>query len=229
MKRLLLLALVALAFGAQAQQNPGYYNKKQDYEYRSFPTRTMGSPFERYTHYQISARYGVAAPLGSLKDYTGGMSKYHYNLTGEFIYPKNWSFGVQFNYSYFKDRLPRRLYTDGNQDISSIETHSLGATSIHAFGKYHFASTNAPVRPYVMLGLGGTGMRNLTYYGYLEDGKNSFAFSGQAGVGARFLFSKNGNLGADVQATYFYSPFKSDYVSNVTNVSASAGLFYRWW
>ncbi|MDQ1086557.1 MULTISPECIES: OmpA family protein [unclassified Siphonobacter] len=228
MKRLLLLAFVGLSFGVSAQQNPGHYNK-QDYEYRSVPTRTMKSPFERYTHYQITARYGVASPLGSLKDYAGGMAKYHYNLSGEFVTPKNYSFGLQFNYSYFKDRLPRRIYTSGNQDISSIETHSLGATSFHAFGKYHFASPNAPVRPYAMLGLGATGMRNLTYYGYLEDGKSTLAFSGQAGVGARFLFAKNGNFGADVQATYFYSPFKSSYVSNVANVSASAGLFYRWW
>lgn len=229
MRRLLLLALVGLASGAYAQQNPDYYNKKQDYEYRSVPTRTMGSPFERYTHYQITARYGVASPLGSLKDYTNATSKYHYQVAGEFIFPKNFSLGLQFNYSYFKERSPRQIYSEGDQDISAIQTRSLGATSLHVFGKYHFTGSNAPIRPYVLAGLGGTAMRNLTYFGYLEEGKNSVALSGQVGLGARFLFAKNGNFGADVQAAYFYSPFKSDYLSNVTNVSASAGLFYRWW
>lgn len=229
MKRWLFLGLIGLASGAFAQKNPDYY-QKQDYEYRSVPTRNMKSPFERYTHYQITARYGVALPMGSLKEYVSTSSKYNYNISGEFVYPKNYSIGLQFSYMYFKERSPRQIYTFDNQDISAVQTRSLGATSLHVFGKYYFTDANAMVRPYVMAAVGGSAMRNLTYYGYLQDGQNQAAFSGQLGAGARFLFATNGNFGADVQATYFYSPYKnSGYLNNVSAVSASAGLFYRWW
>ena len=229
MKKLLLVLFSALPLWASAQQ-PGYQRRERTYAITT-EDQVQGRPWERYKHTQLTAQHGIAMPMGSLKSFIGSNSKYHYAVSLERINPASpVSYGGQLSYMAFRDRLPRQLYTTSSgQDISAVQTRSLSGLSAHAFAKYSFGGVSAPLRPYVLAGLGGSHLQDTRYLGFYSEGSSKFQVSGLAGAGLRYLFGANGKFGLNAQATYFYSPFKSDFISNVSSLNVSAGVVYRWW
>ena len=190
---------------------------------------TVTSPFDRYTTYQITARYNVALPLGDFAKYIDRASVRGATITGEWMLPNRFSAGLQVGYQYFQQRLPRQIYQISGSDVSAVQTRTFTTTPIMAIGKYHLANSSAALRPYVQVGAGGSLNKYTNYFGSLSDGKNGFAFAGNAAVGTRFVFGRQGNFGADFQVGYSYNSFKYAYMKSYSAVNASVGLVYRWW
>jgi hypothetical protein len=192
----------------------------------------LASPYQRYTTYQISLRYGVFQPVGSLAEYTGDIANRNFAVAGEWVMPRtNLSFGGQFSNQYFSDRLPRQVYrlTSG-ADISAVQSRSFQVRSLLATAKYHFADVTARLRPYAQVGAGVAFVEYGQYLGNLEaDVNNSFRFGTQAALGTRFVFKREGGLGLDAQVAYHYVPYNYGMVSNPSAVGVWVGIFYRWW
>lgn len=194
------------------------------------PVGTVVSPYDRYTTYQLSARYTAALPVGDFKNYIDQASVRGFTLTGEWLFPNNVSFGVQAGYQSWTQRMPRAVYqlNDGS-DLSAVQTRTFTATPIQLIGKYHLAPSSATIRPYVQLGAGGSLTENISYYGNLSDGDNGFRFAANGAVGTRILFGKNGNFGADLSVGYQHIGANFDYVKTYSAVTGSVGVVYRWW
>lgn len=193
---------------------------------------TLASPYQRYTTYMVTLRYGVAQPLGGLAGYIDRTGTRNLMLSGEWVRPGNASFGVQYGSNYFSKRRPRQLYTFGDgADVSAVQTRTVTIQSLLATGKYHFAGVNARVRPYVQAGLGAALVEYGLYWGGLSDEQNGSTvhFTAQAAIGSRFLFGSEGHWGADVQAGYQYVPYARAGISSLASAGASIGIFYRWW
>lgn len=189
------------------------------------------SPYQRYTTYQVTLRYGVVQPMSGLSDYVSDLGTRNFSLAGEWVLRDKFSFGAQYTDNYFKKRMPRQLYqTTSGADISAVQTRTFSVQSLMATGKYHFADVSSIVRPYVGAGA-GVAFADYTYYlGNLEaDGKQKFAFAGQVAIGSRFLFGTESHWGADVQLNYQYLPFSYNEVSNGSTVGGWIGIVYRWW
>jgi hypothetical protein len=219
------LLTVVLALGpflSRAQQPSGYY----DQEPRPLPT---SSPYERYNSRQTTLRYGIAAPTGGLSPYLADPARLNLTLSVENVFTKRFSLGGQVGYTYFKERLPRQVFSSPGQDISAVQTRTLTLIPVMAIGKAYLGGVNAPIRPYAQLGLGGAFVDYANYFGTLADAKNGIRFATGAAVGSRFLFGKRSSFGADVQAGIQYIPFRYDAVTSAPTLGVSAGLFYRWW
>ncbi len=189
------------------------------------------SPYQRYTTYQVTFRYGVVQPLSGLSDYVDALGTRNYSLAGEWVLTNNVSFGAQYSDNYLKKRLPRQIYsTTSGADVSAVQTRTFSVQSLLATGKYHFAEVNSIVRPYVGFGA-GVAFADYTYYlGNLEgDSQRKFTFAGQAAIGSRILFGPESHWGADVQLNYQYLPFSYNQVTNASMVGGWVGIVYRWW
>lgn len=190
---------------------------------------TLASPYDRYTHYQVTARFTGAVPLGSFSDYIDKSSFENYSIAMEWIMLNSVSVGGEIGYSYFKQRLPRALYQSGDQTISAIQTRTLTQYPIQAFVNYQFLRNNM-VQPYLQVSAGGSILDYTVYYGTLADQKQKFSLTYGVGIGSKFLFRKDGNFGADVRIKYAGTSFKYDYLSSgISSLNTSVGLFYRWW
>ncbi len=191
----------------------------------------VSSPYQRYTTYQVTFRYGVVQPLSGLSDYVDDLGTRNFSLAGEWVLRNNLSFGAQYSDNYFKKRMPRQVYqTTSGADISAVQTRTFSVQSLLATGKYHFADVNSIVRPYVGVGA-GVAFADYTYYmGSLEgESKQQFAFAGQVAIGSRFLFGRESHWGVDAQLNYQYLPFSYNQVTNGSTVGGWIGIVYRWW
>jgi hypothetical protein len=193
---------------------------------------TLPSPFERYTHYQVTARYTAAVPLGSFSsNYIDKASFENYSIALEWVLRNSFSIGGEIGYSFFKNRIPRALYpTADGGDISAVQTRTLTQYPIQVFGNYRFLGRNSPVQPYVQVSAGVSILDYTLYYGSLADQKQKIRPTYGIGAGSKFLFRKDGSFGADVRVKYEATPFDYEYVNKgVSSLNTSVGLFYRWW
>jgi hypothetical protein len=193
---------------------------------------TLTSPYERYTHNVLTLRLAGSMPMGSFasqyidKAYIG-----NYSISMDWMFKDApVSAGVEIGNDFFKQRIPRDVYSNGGQDISAIQTRTINQYPIQGVLSYHVGPVNSVVRPYVSAALGGAYVDYVNYWGSLSDQKQKFGFSYGLAAGSRFLFKKEGGFGADVRVKYNNAPFKYDYVQKgVSNINVSVGLFYRWW
>jgi outer membrane protein W len=192
---------------------------------------TLPSPYDRYVHYQVTARLTGAVPIGSFKsDYIDKASFENYSLAMEWVLQNPFSIGGEVGYSYFKQRLPRALYTSGDQTVSAIQTRTVSEYPVQAFVNYHLMGRHSSVQPYVQLSAGASILDYTVYYGSLADQKQKVRPTYGVGVGSKFLFKKDGSFGADVRVKYAATSFKYDYLSSgISSLNTSVGLFYRWW
>lgn len=214
---LLLVMLLGIA-PLQAQENPQLYK--------------LHSPFERYRHNSITLKGVGAFPIGDLStEYIDQSSFKNYTVALEWIFPNSpFSAGLEIGRAYFEKRLPRGLYQTADWQISAVQTRTLSLTPIQGFARYNIAPVNATVQPYVQANIGMTAVNYILYLGSLSDQYQKVRLGYGAGVGSKFLFKKDGKVGADVSVHYSASPFEYSYLQKgSTHVSASVGLFYRWW
>ena len=219
MKNILAAAFLTIAFAtARAQEAPKLY--------------TLPSPFERYTHYLATVRYSGAMPLGSFSDsYIDKFSARNYSISLEWVLQNSpLSVGGEIGSNYFQKRLPRAIYQNGDETISAVQTRTLTQYPIQVFANYHFLNKTSTVQPYVQLS-GGAAIADYTlYYGSLAEQKQKIAPAYGIGLGSKFLFKRDGSVGADVRVKYEGTAFKYGYVEKGTStINASVGLFYRWW
>ena len=219
MKKLIFVAFFLFAFSAvYAQQAPQLY--------------TLPSPFERYTHYLVTARLTGAVPLSSFSNnYIDKSSFQNYSISLEWVLRNSpLSLGGEIGTTYFEKRIPRALYESGDETVSAVQTRTLTQHPVQFFANYHFLGKSSSIQPYVQLSGGASILDYTLYYGTLAQQKQKVAPTYGIGVGSKFLFKKDGKFGADVRVKYQGTSFKYDYIDKgISSVNASVGLFYRWW
>ena len=211
------LVFVCLSLSALAQQKPQLYN--------------LPTPFERYSHYNLTVRGGAALPMGTFSsNYIDKTTLRNYSVALDWIFQKPVSIGLEVGKTQYSNTMPRAIYNQGGQEISAVQTRTLSLMPIQGVVSYYFAGTNATIRPYVQAAVGGDLLDYTLYYGNLADQKQSIKLTYGAAAGAKFLFKKDGNFGADLRVKYNQTALNYDYIDKgVGQVSATVGLFYRWW
>jgi hypothetical protein len=221
MKSLLSLILVCTLtplLSSFGQENPQLYK--------------LQSPFERYRHNSITVRGLAALPLGGLSsDYIDKSSIENYSVALEWIFPKApVSAGIEIGKTYFQKRLPRDMYSNPDWDISAVQTRTLSLTPIQGFVNYNIAGVNSIVQPYVQASAGVNVVNYILYLGSLGDQYQKLRFGYGIGAGSKFLFKRDSKFGADIRIRYNNATFDYGYLEKgAPHVTASFGLFYRWW
>ena len=213
----LILALI-LSAPALAQERAPLYN--------------IPSPYDRYSHYQATVRGGVGLPIGPFSSgYIDQPTIRNYSVAVDWILQRPFSIGVEVGKTFYSQRLPRAIYqaSDG-REISAVQTRTIDLMPIQGVLSYYFATPNARIRPYVQAAAGADLLTYSLYYGNLANQQQSIKLTYGGSVGAKFLFKPEGSIGADIRVKYNQTSLNYDYVDKgVGQVSATVGLFYRWW
>lgn len=224
MKRILAtLALLTLTTASWAQ-------------YRNDASGDNGfpSPYQQYVTFNLSARYGVAFPLGGQKGYINSVSPANFAVDGEWLFPGQFSLGLKSGYQYSQQRLPRQIIssTDGTsvQDISAVQTHTLSIIPVMATASYYFADNAAALRPYVQIGGGGAFVNYTNYFGPLADQYSKFKGAIAPAIGVKYYGKREQGFGAELQASYQNVFFNYDQLkTSAPSLMLSAGIVYRWY
>ncbi|GAB4014589.1 hypothetical protein GCM10028773_01720 [Spirosoma koreense] len=192
------------------------------------------SPYNEYVTFNISARYGVAFPMGGQQGYIDRMSPTNFALEGEWLFPKRFSIGLKTGYQYNKQRLGRSVYNyvDGNtgQDISAVQTRTLSVIPAMVSLSYYFADNAAAIRPYVQFAGGGAFIDYTNYFGTLADQKNGFKGAIAPAIGVKYYGRREQGFGAEIQAQYQNVFFNYDLLKNSSpSLMISAGIAYRFY
>ena len=224
MKRILaLIALTTLTTAAWAQRtNDDYMGILTD------------SPYQRYVTFNVSARYGVALPMGGQKGYIDRLSPTNFALDGEWLFPQRFSLGLKTGYQYTQQRLGRQVYNfqDGNsvQDVSAVQTRTLSIIPAMASLSFYFADNAAALRPYVQIAGGGAYVDYTNFYGTLSDQKNGFKGAIAPAIGLKYYGRREQGFGGEIQAQYQNVFFNYDYLkTSAPSLMLSAGIVYRWY
>lgn len=211
------LLLLGLSLHAWAQQKPQLYN--------------LPTPYERYSHYNLTLRGGAAIPMGAFSStYIDKVTIENYSLALDWIFQKPVSIGLEVGKTFFSQKMPRAIYNLDGQDVSAVQTRTLSLMPIQGVVSYYFAGPNATIRPYVQLAAGADLLDYTLYYGSLASQQQSVKLTYGAAAGAKFLFKRDGNFGADLRVKYNQTSLNHDYVDKgVSQINATVGLFYRWW
>ena len=216
MKRITaLIALLAMTIAAQAQ----YRNESSD---------VLASTFDRYVTFSLSARYGVAMPLGGQKGYIDRISPANLALEGEWLFPQRFSLGIKTGYQYNQQRLPRQVSDFGDQAVSAVQTRTLTVIPAMVSASYYFAENSAAIRPYVQAAGGGAFVDYTNFYGVLADQKTGFKGAIAPAIGLKFYGQRDKKFGAEIQAQYQNVFFNYDLLRNSSpSLMLSAGLVSR--
>ncbi|GAB3789544.1 hypothetical protein GCM10028818_58320 [Spirosoma horti] len=213
------IALMALTTTTRAQyqnDNKGNY--------------TFPSPYQEYVTFNISARYGVAFPMGGTQGYIDKVSPTNFALEGEWLFPKRFSIGLKTGYQYNKQRLPRQVYEYENQSISAVQTRTLSVIPAMVSLSYYFADNAAALRPYVQFAGGGAFVDYTNYFGTLADQSSGFKGAIAPAIGVKYYGKREQGLGAEIQAQYQNVFFNYDLLKNSSpSLMLSAGISYRFY
>lgn len=212
-----LLLVLTLSAPALAQQNPQLYN--------------LPSPYDRYSHYVATLRGGAGIPIGPFSSgYIDKPTIKNYSLSVDWVLQKPLSIGVEVGKTFYSQRLPRAIYNSEEGEISAVQTRTIDLMPIQGVLSYYFAKPNAMIRPYVQAAVGADLLTYSLYYGSLANQKQMVKLTYGGAIGAKFLFKKDGAIGADVRVKYNQTSLNYDYIDKgVGQFNATVGLFYRWW
>ncbi|SFE21884.1 porin family protein [Spirosoma endophyticum] len=218
-----LFALLALTTTAWAQ-----------YKNDNTGNNGLPSPYQEYVTFNISARYGVAFPMGGQQGYIDRVSPTNLVLDGEWLFPKQFSIGLKTGYQYSNQRLGRQVYSsmDGNsgQDISAVQTRTLSIIPAMVSLSYYFADNAAAIRPYVQFAGGGAFVNYTNYFGPLADKETGFKGAIAPAIGLKYYGRREQGLGVEVQAQYQNVFFNYDLLkNNAPSLMLSAGISYRFY
>ena len=218
MKRITsLIGLLAMTIAAQAQ----YRNESSD---------VLASIFDRYVTFSLSARYGVAMPLGGQKGYIDRISPANLALEGEWLFPQRFSLGIKTGYQYNQQRRDRQVYDFGDQAVSAVQTRTLTVIPAMVSASYYFAENSAALRPYVQVAGGGAFVDYTNFFGTLADQNSGFKGAIAPAIGLKFYGQRDKKFGAEIQAQYQNVFFEYDLLRNSSpSLMLSAGLVYRWY
>lgn len=222
MNRFLIVALVLLTSATWAQQTSPRTGD------------VFASPYDRYVTFNISARYGVAFPLGGQQTYIDRLSPANLALDGEWLFPARFSLGIKTGYQYNQQRLGRQVvsFTEGDivQDVSAVQTRTLTIIPAMVSLSYYFAENSAALRPYVQVAGGGAYVDYTNFYGSLSDQNNGFKTAFAPAIGVKYYGRREQGFGAELQAQYQRVNFSYDQLpNNASSVILSAGVVYRFY
>lgn len=181
--------------------------------------------------FKMELGYNVSVPQGSFKsDYIGKTSLR--GGTGEISYLFNprFSLGLSSGYQSYYQKYGRQLYKlDGSQTVSAVLTNSMDIVPVLLRGTFYPMATSATaiVQPYVSAGAGVNLVNYGQYLGEFGGTESSTAFAVQAGAGIKIPFGDRFNQnGIKIGATYNYSNYNSNDVSQLNNIGISAGVIF---
>ena len=205
-------------------------------QYKNDNTGNNGfpSPYQEYVTFNISARYGVAFPMGGQQGYISRVSPTNLAIDGEWLFPKQFSIGLKTGYQYSNQRFDRQIYSypDGNsgQDISAVQTRTLSVIPAMVSLSYYFADNAAAIRPYVQFAGGGAFVNYTNYFGPLADKQTGFKGAIAPAIGLKYYGRREQGLGAEIQAQYQNVFFNYDLLKNsAPSLMLSAGISYRFY
>lgn len=188
------------------------------------------SIYDRYVTFNISARYGVAFPMGGQQGYIDKISPTNLALDAEWLFPKRFSIGLKTGYQYTNQRLPRQVYQYDDQSISAVQTRTLSMIPAMVSLSYYFADNSAAIRPYIQMAGGGAFVDYTNYFGPLADQKSGFKGALAPAIGVKYYGRREQGLGAEIQAQYQNVFFNYDLLKNsAPSLMLSAGIVYRWY
>lgn len=187
------------------------------------------SPFGVGVTYSVSAKYGVAIPMGSQVNYIGKTSPANVVLEGHWNFPNRLSVGIQTGYQYNQQRLPRSVVQIGDETVSAVQTRTLTTIPALATVAYHFADADAAIRPYVQIGAGGAFIDYSNFYGTLIDRNAKFRGAVAPSLGVKVFGRRDKGLGGDIQAQYQHVFFNYNEIKGSPSLLLSAGLTYRFY
>jgi len=172
----------------------------------------------------LSIEYSAGLPMGSFKDnvsntsFRGFQAAVLHGISDKFSV----GFGTGFQDFYQKD--PRQLYkfSDGS-DVSAVVTHSIQTIPLLVTGKYSF-TPGAAVQPYAALGVGGNMISYAQLLGEFGGTQTKFGFAARPEAGVYIPFSKAGESGLTLGASYNIMPFSQDNFSNLNYLGIHAGV-----
>jgi outer membrane protein W len=172
----------------------------------------------------INADYSIAQPFGSLKDYTNKTSFRGWRAGIQYHLNDQLAIGVRTGFQEFYEKLPRAVYSDKSGDISAVQTRTLQTTPILATVQYQLTKPDAPVIPYVGLGLGTVNMVYNKYWGQFSDRYSSWQFMASPELGINIPFGKGSPVLFNASVQYSYAPYKVEEISSYNVIQANVGL-----
>jgi hypothetical protein len=179
---------------------------------------------------RMKLNYNIAMPIGSFKsDYIGNTS--FNGAGGEIGYWFNPRVGLGLNVGYqsFYQKYARLTYKTGdNESISAVLSNTIEQVPVMLKGTFApMANTTAKVQPYVSAGAGINLVNYQQYFGQFSNSDASSAFTAQAGAGFMVPFGSSlHNAALQVGATYNYTPYNKNGLSNLNNVGVNAGVIF---
>jgi hypothetical protein len=180
---------------------------------------------------KMELSYNISTPLGSFKnDYINKTS--YRGGTGEISYTINPKFSVGLNAGYqnYYQKYDRQLYKlEGNQTVSAVLTNSIDIMPVLLRGTFYPLANNTTLKvvPYLSAGVGVNLVNYGQYLGEFGETHASSAFAAQAGAGILIPLRKEvSQTGIKLGATYNYSNYKHNEISNLNSVGISAGLVF---
>lgn len=175
--------------------------------------------------------YNVALPVGSFKNdfinktsFRGGTGELSYTLNPRF------SLGLHSGFQSYYQKYDRQVYKlDGNQSISAVVSNTMDIVPVMLRGTFYPMGNveKAKIQPYVSAGAGVNLINYGQYLGEFGGTESSSAFAAQAGAGIKIPFGRRYNETAiKIGATYNYSNYKRNELTNLNNVGINAGVVF---
>lgn len=173
--------------------------------------------------------YNISAPLGSFKSNYISNTSFR-GLTGEISFAVNskFSVGLHTGYQSYSQKYGREQYKTGiNETTSAVVTNTMEVLPLIVRGTYFPGGVSSPVQPYVSAGAGVNLVNYSQYFGQFADNQASIPIAAQAGAGILISFGNKFNQsGFKLGATYNFSAYNKNNVSNLSSVGAHAGVVF---
>lgn len=180
---------------------------------------------------KMELSYNVAAPLGSFKNdfinktsFKGGSGEISYSFNPKF------SLGLHSGFQSYYQKYDRQVYKlDGNQTVSAVVTNTMEIVPVLLRGTFFplGASETAKVQPYISAGAGISLVNYGQYLGEFGGTQSSSPFAAQAGAGIKIPFGNKYNQTAfKLGATYNYTNYKRNDITNLNTVGFNAGVVF---
>jgi len=176
------------------------------------------------TKLHLNLNYAISQPLGGLKDYAGKTSLNGWHLSLLYAINPKWQIGLGAGFYDYYERFPRKVYHNGNIDISAVQTHTMQLIPIQPTVLYFPGEEEQAVKPYVGIGLGATVVGYKNYWGEFLDKDNSIGFSASPMAGIRISFSKTSPLECNADVRYNFVPYSKHDINGIHTVEANVGL-----
>jgi outer membrane protein W len=178
---------------------------------------------------KIEIGYNISAPLGSLKsNYISNTSLR--GLMGEISYAINpkFSIGLHSGYQSYYQKYGREQYKTGpNETTSAVVTNTMEVLPLIIRGTYFPKGGSSSIQPYVSAGAGVNMVNYSQYFGQFTDNQASIPVAAHAGAGILIPFGNKFNQsGFKLGATYNFSAYNKNNISNLSSVGAHASLVF---